>query len=160
MNVVSRRIPTLSCQVRPPTLFLAFCCSSPSRLGSSDGRICIWDITPPQGQEKWEAPAQPQPGRAVIASPTLQPIQVLNENKGGGPTRVLRFSPKFSMFTSGGNDVVSPFLARSIQRSAFMSDPITCCARRFYGYRQGRRQRTTMKMTWISTCRRCHAMIF
>lgn len=82
--------------------------------GSNDGSICIWDLTSPPGQEKLTAQdlvvgeVKPNFG-SYPRPPTLEPVAKLH-GKGGAsnhPTRAVRFNPKFCMFASGGEDLVS-----------------------------------------------------
>jgi hypothetical protein len=66
-------------------------------LGSYDGKIHFWDISPPPGDpSNWNRPAQgPQA--------TLQPVKTLEGHS--GPSRIVGFNPRYAMFVSGGNEL-------------------------------------------------------
>jgi COMPASS component SWD2 len=64
--------------------------------GSEDGKIYIWDI----GSRGDLQP--PRPGRDAD---TISPIKVLEGHV--GPTRCLRFNPRFAMLATASNDLVS-----------------------------------------------------
>lgn len=97
--------------------------------GSADGSVCMWDLTPPAGQEKLQAsdvlgPGDVKPNFLNMNGnndrpPTMQPTIRL-QNKGGagaGATRAVRFNPKLCMMATGGDDLVSPTFHMSILRS-------------------------------------------
>jgi COMPASS component SWD2 len=62
--------------------------------GSEDGKIYIWDV----GSRPLQTPL---PGRDPE---TIQPIQVLEGHV--GPTRCIRFNPRFAMLATASNDLV------------------------------------------------------
>jgi COMPASS component SWD2 len=64
--------------------------------GSEDGKIYIWDI----GSRGDLQP--PRPGRDAD---TITPIRILDGHV--GPTRCLRFNPRFAMLATASNDLVS-----------------------------------------------------
>jgi len=67
--------------------------------GSLDGKLFIWDVHPPEGDESllMRQPAGPET--------TLGPIRAL-DGHGGKPSRVVAFNPKYGMMASGGNELV------------------------------------------------------
>ena len=81
--------------------------------GSSDGSICMWDLSPMNGKDKLrpEDIINDQQGDvtmgigAPIYPPTLEPSVRLNGK--GQPTRAVRFNPRLCMLASGGEDLVS-----------------------------------------------------
>jgi len=75
-------------------------------IGSRDGRVCIWDLTPPEGLEKIPHPVAPPGGYLPPIVPTFNPCNELNEEKSGGPTRVVAFSPKYMVFATAGDTLV------------------------------------------------------
>jgi COMPASS component SWD2 len=68
--------------------------------GSEDGKIYIWDI----GSKGELQP--PKPGRDAD---TIQPSQVIDGH--AGPTRCLRFNPRFAMLATASNDLVSSHIS-------------------------------------------------
>lgn len=72
--------------------------------GSHDGRICIWDLSPPPGQDS--LPVQPaRDANSPNPIQTFEPCAVLNEEKLGGPSRVVAMSPRYMMAVTGGENV-------------------------------------------------------
>lgn len=88
--------------------------------GSNDGSICIWDLTPNPGQEKLTATDTVGEVKPIIGAPprppTLQPVAKLHAKGGTSshPSRAVRFNPKYCMFASGGEDLVSLSLAATL----------------------------------------------
>lgn len=71
--------------------------------GSADGSVIVWDITPPKGETKLEAPPR---GRPAL---TLQPSVVLRPPGDGdvSPSRAVAFNPRYSLLGVGGQEFVS-----------------------------------------------------
>lgn len=71
--------------------------------GSADGSVVVWDITPPKGESKLEAPPR---GRPPL---TLQPSVVLRPPGEGdiSPSRAVAFNPRYSLLGVGGQEFVS-----------------------------------------------------
>ena len=89
--------------------------------GSADGSVCMWDLTPPAGQEKLQATdvlGQGDVKPNVLNThmngsndrpPTLHPTVRLQgkTGAGAGAMRSVRFNPKLCMMATGGDDLVS-----------------------------------------------------
>jgi hypothetical protein len=63
----------------------------------------MWDLSSLPTNDSFPKPV-PLPTNRI---PTFKPSSVLNEEKSGGPCRALAFSPKYMVFASGGDTVVS-----------------------------------------------------
>jgi hypothetical protein len=63
-------------------------------------------LTPPEGHEKIPHPVAPPGGYFPPTVPTYHPCNELNEEKSGGPTRVVAFSPKYMVFATAGDTLV------------------------------------------------------
>jgi hypothetical protein len=66
----------------------------------------MWDLTPPPGETRIPKPVPLMP-HMLPAIPTITPISSLNEEKSGGPCRALAFNPKYMVFASAGEAMVS-----------------------------------------------------
>ncbi|TXT04928.1 hypothetical protein VHUM_04011 [Vanrija humicola] len=82
------------------------CWSADSRWvfsGSRDGNIMAWDLSPPDGATKLDAPAQNSP------PPTIQPSVILRPGDGQhAASRAVQFNPRYSLLAVGGEEFVSP----------------------------------------------------
>lgn len=77
--------------------------------GSADGSICIWDLSPPHGEEKIDVPNVPENLKHQQRAMTLEPAVKLQEGAGAPfrPSRAVKFNPRYCMLAMGGEDLVS-----------------------------------------------------
>ncbi|WVO13037.1 hypothetical protein L204_100646 [Cryptococcus depauperatus] len=80
--------------------------------GSADGNLVFWDLSPPPGKAKLERddymngnfdPENP-PDWTTMQIPELRPAMVLPPHGGEGPTRAVKFSPRYNVMAVGGHD--------------------------------------------------------
>jgi WD40 repeat protein len=110
--------------------------------GSLDGKIFVWDVQNLQTRENQPINLQAHPER-------IKPLVILDGHP--GPTRCVKFNPRFTMMCTAGQELVSPICSLMADNLTFffLSSP-GILATRFIGRRRGDSKRIIEEERYFS----------